>query len=97
MRELTAQEVDGVAGASLAGDIAMTLAAGWAGGVAGLAAGSVLPGAGNAAGFCVGFLVGSLGAIGYALATDGSDQEWLLSAEGGYHSDQDRLSDEGGS
>jgi hypothetical protein len=69
--ELSKEEQEMLAGgATLAGNIAMTLAAGWAGTVAGFAAGTMVPGFGNAVGAAVGGGVGILAGIGYALASD---------------------------
>lgn len=72
MRVLTVDEVEAVSGASVSGEIAMTLAIGWAGTVAGAAAGTmVAPGAGTIVGGLVGFGVGSMAGVGFVLATSG--------------------------
>lgn len=82
MRDLTHSEVEQIGGGSLAGDIMMTLAAGWAGTVAGFGVGMVVPGPGNLAGALTGFAIGSLVGIGYALADD--DRQYVNGGSGGW-------------
>lgn len=61
MRELRVEELDLIAGGTLAGDIAMAAAGGWAGTVVGAAIGG-LPGA------AMGFALGVSISIGYSLS-----------------------------
>jgi len=76
MRELTVSELELVSGATMAGDIGMSAAAGWAAAVAGFGIGVTVGGpAGGAAGSAIGFGMGVAAAAGYSASGGSFGQE----------------------